>query len=158
LKPADVEAKSVALRDEAKTLAATICAATLDEKSTEILKLAMRRRMVEEILRIVTDLDQQARRKGEEIRSYSIHEGKEVWTYFSLGKENVSCGTTIMKAESAPFVAAEMKNKRPIWHARHELFRELIEELKQEILEGKHDEKLTARPERFIYDSLRDRV
>jgi hypothetical protein len=158
LKPADVEAKSVALRDEAKTLAATICATTLDEKSTEILKIVLRRRMVEEILSIVADLDQQARRNGEEIRSYSIHEGKEVWTYFFLGKENVGCGTTIMRPESAPFVAAEMMNKRPIWHARHELFRELIEDLKREILEGKHDEELTAKPERFIYDSLRDRV
>ena len=158
MKPADFEAKSAALRDEARTSAATICAATLDEKSTEILKLALRRRMVEEISRIVQDLDQQSRRKEEEIRSYSIDKGKEVWIYFFLEKENVGYGTTIMKAESAPFVAAKMKKESPIWHARHGLFLELIEDLKQKILEGKHDEKLTAKPERFIYDSLRDRV
>lgn len=158
MKPADGEAKSVALKDEAKSLAAIICATTLDEKSTEILKLAMRHRMVEETLRIVTDLDQQARRNREEVRSYSIHKGKEVYTFFFLEKEDARCGTTIMRPENVPFVDAEMKTKRPIWHARHELFLKLIEDLKQEILEGKHDEKLTAKPERFIFDSLRDRV
>lgn len=160
MKPADVEAKSVALKDEARTLAATICAATIDEKSSEILKLALRRRMVEEISRIAQDLDQQARRKEEEIRSYSIHKGKEVWVYFFLtDKGTARYEATLMGRESGLLTVLHLRQKySTIRHMRHPSFVEAIKELEQDILNGNYDERLGTGPSRVIYDALKDRA
>lgn len=160
MKPADLRSKSEVIRASAEALAAELLAASTDKTAGEILIQALRSRMVEEVSKIAQYLDEEARKKDEEIRDFPyMHRGKEVWTSFFLDdKGNVGYNATIMKAESAPFIAAKMKRQSPIWHTRHELFLELIEDLKQQILDGKHDEKLTMKPARLIYDLLWGRV
>ena len=160
MKPADLRSESEVLKTWAKAVEAELSAASTDKIAREILIQALRARMVEDVSKIVQYLDKEARKKDEEIRNYpSTHKGKEVWIFFFLDeKGNVGYNATIMKAESAPFIAAKMKRQSSIWHTRHELFLELIEDLKQQILDGRHDEKLRMKPARLIYDLLWGRV
>jgi hypothetical protein len=170
LKPADVEAKSVALKEEAKTLADTISAPALDEKSTEILKLSLRRGMVEEISKITRDLETKARKEEEEtVRFPALNGGKEVWIcFFLLNTGETGCYATLMKKESARDVAADMRKKRfvgktpiagaKVWYMRHMSFVKAIEGLKKDILDGKHDEKLSTDTAKLIFDALKDKA
>jgi len=61
LRADDFEARSEAAKEEAETLAATIATASVDERSSYALKLAMRRRMAEQISKITRHLETKAR-------------------------------------------------------------------------------------------------
>jgi hypothetical protein len=155
LKPEDLKGKSERIRDEAGGLAAIISDAALDETTSRILNVALRKKLVEDISKIAQDIDQRARRMEQEIRDYSINKGKEVWIRFlPAGAQDAAYDAILMLAEIAPLTAA-LDEKHASWLARYDSFVRLIGNLKQEILEGKHDDKLRTKPARAIYDLLR---
>jgi hypothetical protein len=160
LKADDLKAESERIKEEAKALATVVSAASLEEKSGKILKVALRRKLVEEICRITRDLNQKTRRKEREIREFpALNRGKEVSIYFWLAEGGLTgYEATLVKTESRAFIDSRMKKEMDVWYARPGTFQELIENLNQDILDGKYDEKLTANPARLIYDSLKDRV
>jgi hypothetical protein len=162
LKADDFEARSQAAKEEAKTLAATIAPASVDERSSHTLKLAMRRRMVEQISKITQDLETKAREEEEKTTKFpALDGGKEVWIYF-YPKDTGETGyaATLMKKESASFVAADMKKKYPskVWYMMHMSFVKAIEGLKQDILDGKYDERLGTDTAKLIFDALKDKA
>lgn len=156
MKPEDLKGKSERIRDEAGGLAAIISAAALEETTSGILNVALRKKLVEDISKIAQDIDQRARRREQEIRDYSINKGKEVWIMFlPAGEQDAEYDAILMLAEIAPLNAAALDEKQASWHVRYDSFVRLIGNLKQEILEGKHDDKLRTKPARAIYDLLR---
>ena len=162
MKADDFEARSEAAKEEAETLAATIATASVDERSSHTLKLAMRRRMVEQISKITRDLETKAREEEEKTTKFpAIDGGKEVWIYFFLKKTGeTGYAATLMKKESAPLVAAEMRKKYPsqVWYMRHMSFVKAIEGLKKDILDGKYDERLGTDTAKLIFDALKDKA
>jgi hypothetical protein len=156
LKPEDLKAKSERIRDDAKALAAIISTADLEETTSGILNVALRRKLVEDISEIAEDIAQRAYKNEQEIRDYSINAGKEVWIMFlPRGAEDATYDASLMSAKFARDIVAQMDDKHPTCHVRSDSFQRLIENLKREILEGKHDDKLRAKPARAIYDLLR---
>jgi hypothetical protein len=157
LKPEDPKAKSERIRDEAKALALTISTAALEETTSRILNVALRRKLVEDISKIAESLAQQARKKEQEIREFhSINEGKEVWvTFFPSGAQDATYYADLTSAKFAREIAAQLDDRHPTCRVRYDSFQRPIENLKREILEGKHDDKLRAKPARAIYDLLR---
>jgi hypothetical protein len=169
LKADDLEARSKAAKEEAETIAATIATASVDEKSSHTLKLAMRRTMVEQISKITQDLETKASKEEENITKFSIDEGKEVWIYFFLKKTGETrYGAARMIKEGGPTVAAEMRKKRfvgniaiegaEVWYMRYMSFVKAIEGLKKDILDGKYDERLGTDAARLIFDALKDKA
>jgi 4-diphosphocytidyl-2C-methyl-D-erythritol kinase len=149
LKPEDLKAKSEGIRDKAKALSATISTAALEETASGILNVALRRKLVEDISKIGEDLAQQARKREQEIRDYSINEGKEVWVmFFRSGAQGATYYAHLMLAKSARDVAASMDGNYDTWNVRYDSFLRLIENLKREILEGNHDDALRTKPAR----------
>jgi hypothetical protein len=157
LKPEDLKARSERIRDEAKALAAIISTADLDETTSRILDMALRRKLVEDISKIAEDIAQRACRREQEIRDYSsINEGKEVWVAFDpVGAPDPTYDAVLMSAKFAREIAADLERKRASWLARYGSFVTLIEKLNREILDGKHDDKLRVKAARAIYDLLR---
>jgi hypothetical protein len=156
LKPEELRAKSERIRDEAKALATIISTADLEETTSGILNVALRNKLVEDISRIGEELAEQARKREHEIRDYSINEGKEVWVMFlASGAQDATYYAGLMLAMSARNIAADMDDAHATWHVRYDSFVRLIENLKREILEGKHDDALKTKPARAIYDLLR---
>jgi hypothetical protein len=160
LKPEDLKAKSERIRDEAKALAATISTAALEETTRAILDVALRKKLVEDISKITENLARRAYKKEEEIRDYaSLNEGKEVWVrFFPRAAEGADYDAVLLLAKIAQHTAADLDKRSPSVHVRYDSFVTLIEDLKQEILEGKHDDKLRIKPARAIYDLLRSRL
>jgi hypothetical protein len=162
LKADDFEARSEAAKEEAETLAAAISTASVDERSSHTLKLAMRRRMVEEISKITRDLETKAREEEEWITKFpTVYGGEEVWIYFLTVDRGVTgCNALLMKKESGPLVAAQMRQKHPseVWYMRYLSFVKAIEGLKQDILDGKYDERLGTDAAKLIFDALKDKV
>ena len=156
MKPEDLKAESERIRDEAKALAVIISTAALEERTSAILEVALRRKLVEDISKIAEDIAKLAYEREQEIRNYSINEGKEVWIMFlPAGPEDAHYDAGLMSAKFAREIAAQMDHKHPTHHVRYDSFQRLIENLKQEILEGKHDHALRTKPARAIYDFLR---
>ena len=162
MKPDDYEARSEAAKEEAETLASTISTASVDERSSHTLKLAMRRRMVEEISKIERDLETKARKEEEWTISFpTIHRGEEVWIYFlTVDRGATGCDALLMKKENGPLVAAQMRQKHPsdVWYMRYLSFVKAIEGLKQDILDGKYDERLGTDTAKLIFDELKDKA
>lgn len=162
MKPMDLKADSEKIKDEANALASTILASPLEEKSSKILREELRQRLVEEISQNVRDLDQKIRREEEDIRNFPfLHRGEEVVVYFFLVEpDNGGAGydATHVKAWARELTDARMRLEMDVWYASPRRFLGLVEKLKQEILEGKHDEKLWTNSARVIYDLLNDRV
>jgi hypothetical protein len=169
LKADDLEARSKAAKEEAETLAATIATASLDEKSNDTLKLAMRRRMVDQISKITQDLETKVHKEEENITKFpSIDGGKEVWICFFKDTGETGYGATLMMKEFGPSVAADMRKKRfddnpaiagvKIWYMRPMSFVEAIEGLKKDILDGEYDEKLGTDTAKLIFDALKDKA
>ena len=170
MKADDFEARLEAAREEAETLAATIATASVDERSSYTLKLAMRRRTVEQISKITRHLETKAREEEEKTTRFpSIDGGKKVWIYFFLHDTGeTGYAATLMKKEFGPSVAADMRKKQfddnpaiagvKIWHMRPMSFVEAIEGLKKDILDGKYDERLGTDTARLIFDALKDKA
>jgi hypothetical protein len=156
LKPEELRAKSEIIRDDAKALAAIISTAGLEETTSGILNVALRRKLIEDISKIGEDLAQQARKMEQEVHDYSIYEGKEVWVMFlPSGAQDATYHACLMLAKSAREIAAHIDDERATWHVRYDSFLRLIENLKLEILEGKHDDALRTKSARAIYDLLK---
>ena len=162
MKADDFEARLEAAKEEAETLAATVATASVDERSSHTLKLAMRRRMVEQVSKITRDLETKAREKEEEtIRFPTINEGKEVWIYFlTVDRGATGYDAILMKKESGPIVAAQMRQKHPsdVWYMSYLSFVKAIEGLKKDILDGKYDERLGKDSAKLIFDALKDQA
>jgi hypothetical protein len=149
-----VEAEKV--RDEAKGLAEVICAPSLEETSNQILKVALRNRLVERIDGIVQELVEKTRRLELEFEKLpSMYDGKEVWVCFFIaeGRPKVEYYVTAMGKGTGQQVANDMREKRASY-MRPEPFLELVKNLKQQILAGGYDEKLSVDAGRTIYDLL----
>jgi hypothetical protein len=65
-----------------------------------------------------------------------------------------------MKKEGATLVAAQVRQKHPseLWHMRYPSFVEAIEGLKQDVLDGKYDERLDTDAAKLIFDALKDKA
>jgi len=95
------------------------------------------------------------------VRFPALNGGKEVWIYFFLmDTGETGYAATLMKKEGARLVAAQMRKKYPsqIWHMKHTSFVKAIEGLKQDILDGKYDERLVTDTAKLIFDALKDRA
>lgn len=170
MKGDDFEARLEAAKEEAENLAAAMATASVDERSSDTLKLAMRRRMVDQISKITQDLETKARKEEEETTKYpALDGGKEVWIYFYLKETGeTGSGATLMKKEFGQSVAADMREKRfdgnpaiagvKIWHMRPMSFAKAIEGLKKDILDGKYDERLGTDTAKLIFDALKDKA
>jgi hypothetical protein len=75
--------------------------------------------------------------------------------FFPTGAEDAHYDADLMTAKFARDTAAHMREKCGTPYVRYDFFVALIENLKREILDGKHDDKLRAKPARAIYDLLR---
>jgi hypothetical protein len=148
-----VEAEKV--RDEAKGLAEVICAPALEETSNQILKAALRDRLVERIDGIVQELVEKTRRLEREFEKFpSLYDDKEVWVwFFTEGTPKVRYDVTTIGKGAGPQVDSHMREKKAP-HMRPGPFVELVTNLKQQILAGGCDEKLSVDPARIIYDLL----
>ena len=162
MKAVDLKADSEKTKDEANALANTILASPLEEKSSKILREALRQRLVEEISQNVKDLDEKVHREEKKIQDFpGLYGGKEVVVYFFLADpDNGGAGydATLVTAWCRELTEAYMRLETDVWYASPRRFLGLVEKLKQEILEGKHDEKLKTNSARVIYDLLKDRV
>jgi len=159
LTPDDLVAKSKAAKDEAETLAAIICQASPEDRSTETLKLTMRNRMVEKISKITIDLEAKAHRGEEETLKFpTLHKGKEVWIYFSKNEKGPTrYAADLIGREGGPTVAARLMQKNPnVWYMRPASSVKAIEELEKQILNGDFDERLGTDPAKLIFDALKD--
>lgn len=149
-----VEAEKV--RDEAKGLAEVICAPSLEETSNQILKAALRNRLIKKIDGIVQELAEKTRRLEREFEKFpSLYDDKEVWVWFftAEGTPKVGYDVTTMGKGTGPLVGIHMREKGAP-HMRPGPFLELVTNLKQQILAGGYDEKLSVDPARIIYDLL----
>jgi hypothetical protein len=162
LKALDLKADSEKTKDEANALASTILASPLEEKSSKILREALRQRLVEEISQIVKDLDEKVHIEEKNIQDFpALYGGKVVAIYFFIiDPDTPGAGykATLVARRSRKRVDALRRREGDVWYARPRRFLGLVENLKQEILEGKHDEKLRTNSARVIYDLLKDRV
>jgi hypothetical protein len=162
LKAGDLKADSEKTKDEANALANTILASPLEEKSNKILREALRPRLVEEISKIARDLETKAREEEEWIMNFRTVCGEEeVWIYFyppEIGETGYA--TKRMKKEIGPLVAAQMRQEYPsnVWYMRYLSFVKAIEGLKQDILDGKYDERLGTDTVKLIFDALKDKA
>ena len=149
-----VEAEKV--RDEAKGLAEVICAPSLEETSNQILKAALRNRLVKKIDGIVQELAEKTRRLEREFEEFpSLYDDKEVWVWFftAEGTPKVGYDVTTMGKATGQLVVNHRREKRAP-HMRPGPFLELVKNPKQQILAGGYDEKLSVDAGRIIYDLL----
>jgi len=156
LKPAELRTEAERMRDEAKALAEVICAPSLEETSNQILKAALRNRLVERIDGIVQELAEKTSRLELEFEEFpSLYDDKEVWVWFftAEGTPKVGYDVSTMGKATGPLVAIQMREKGAP-HMRPGPFLELVKNLKQQILAGGYDEKLSVDAERIIYDLL----
>ena len=162
MKAVDLKADSEKIKDEANALASTILASPLEEKSSKILREALRQRRVEEISKIARDLETKAREEEEWITGFpTTCGGEEVWIYFYPPNTwEPGYAVTRMKKEIGPLVAAQMRQKHPsdVWYMRYPPFVKAIEGLKQDILDGKYDERLGTDAAKLIFDALKDKA
>lgn len=160
----DLKSDSEKIKDEANASASTILASLglLEEKSSKIVTEALRQRRVEEISKIVKDLNEMVHTEEKRIQDCpSLYEGKEVVVYFFLAEPDdggARYDATIVGTWARELTEAYMRLQENVWYASPQIFLRLVEDLKQEILEGKHDEKLRTNSARVIYDLLKDRV
>ena len=66
----------------------------------------------------------------------------------------------LMEKEDGPLVAAQMRQKHPseVWYMRYLSFVKAIDGLKQDILDGKYDERLGTDTAKLIFDALKDKA
>jgi hypothetical protein len=150
------------IKDEANALASTILASPVEEKSSKILREALRQRLVEEISKIARDLETKAREEEEWIMNFpTVYGEEEVWIYFyPPTRWEKGYDVTRMKKKIGPLVAAQMRQKCPsdVWYMRYLSFVKAIEGLKQDILDGKYDERLGTDAAKLIFDALKDKA
>jgi hypothetical protein len=149
------------IKDEANASANTILASPLEEKSSKIRNEALRQRLVEEISQIVKDLDEKVHIEEKKIQDFpALYRGEVAIYFFIIDPDTPGAGydATLVATKSRKRVDRHMRREVDIWYARPRRFLELVEGLKQEILEGKYDEKLRTNSARVIYDVLKDRV
>jgi hypothetical protein len=152
LKPAELKTEAERIRDEAKALAEVICAPSLEETSNQILKAALRNRLVERMDGIVQVLAEKTRRLECELENFpSLYDDKEVWVWFftAEGTPKVGYDVTTMGKVTGQLVVNHMREKGAP-HIRPGPFLELVTNLKQQILAGGYDEKLSVDPARII--------
>jgi hypothetical protein len=156
LKPAELRTEAERIRDETKALAEVICAPSLEETSNQILKAALRNRLVKRIDGIVQELAEKTRRLEREFEEFpSLYDDKEVWVWFftAEGTPKVGYDVATMGKVTGPLVAIQMREEGAP-HMRPGPFLELIKNLKEQILAGSYDEKLSGDPARIIYELL----
>ena len=91
----------------------------------------------------------------------TVYGEEEVWIYFYPPKTGeTGYDTKRMKKKIGPLVAAQMRQKYPsnVWYMRYLSFVKAIEGLKQDILDGKYDERLGTDTVKLIFDALKDKA
>jgi hypothetical protein len=176
----DPKTDSETIRNEVEASERTILAASVDEKSSKLLAEPRRLRLIEGISRIMEDVEEKVRREehdsniflvpkatvevcffpyGAGLAGYGVHRLFELSRYDnSLLRKKPSRAWNLKMRRKARCFEADMMRKKRVWYAELRRFQRSVETLKQEILEGKHDEKLGTEPARVIYDFVTDRA